>query len=81
MADQVKKLERLGISAVCLSLIKDEGQAKCVEEGVFSVVYGTPETFLKNERWRKMIASDLYGERTCAVAVHEAHVIKQWCVF
>ena len=38
IADQVKKLQTLGITAVSLSDIKDKKQIRMVEEGAFSVV-------------------------------------------
>ena len=77
MKDQVDNLKKLGISAVSLSDIKD-GQSKDLEEGQFAVVYGTPEASLNDERWRKMLSSDIYTAKLCAIAVDEAHVIKQW---
>ena len=77
MKDQVQKLRNLGISAVTLSDIEEE-DAKAVEKGVFSVVYGSPEAFLKIARWRKLLPSDVYRAKLCAIAVDEAHVIKQW---
>lgn len=77
MKDQVQKLRNLGISAVTLSDIEEE-DAKAVEKGVFSVVYGSPEAFLKIARWRKLLTSDVYRAKLCAIAVDEAHVIKQW---
>ena len=46
--------------------------------GFYSVVYATPESLLKNERWRRMLSSNLYQQKVCAIAVDEAHVIKQW---
>lgn len=77
MKDQVENLKKLGISAISLSNVKDE-EAKDVEEGHFVVVYGTPEALLNNERWRKMLSSDIYAAKLCAITVDEAHVIKQW---
>ena len=79
MKDQVSSLERLGISAVSLSDIKDE-EIKDIEKGKFSVVYGTPEAWLKCERWRKLLSSSIYNSKLCGIAVDEAHVIKQWLV-
>ena len=55
-----------------------EDSIKDVENGRFSVVYATPDALLLNERWRSMLAGPLYSTRLCAVAVDEAHVIKQW---
>ena len=80
--DQINNLQNLGISALSLSALKGdeeglEDSIKEVENGRFSVVYATPEASLLNERWRSMLASPLYSTRVCAVAVDEAHVIKQ----
>ena len=77
MKDQVENLKKLGITAISLSNVKDE-EAKDVEEGHFVVVYGTPEASLNNECWRKMLLSGIYAAKLCAIAVDEAHVIKQW---
>ena len=55
-----------------------EDSIKDVENGRFSVVYVTPDALLLNERWRSILAGPLYSTRLCAVAVDEAHVIKQW---
>lgn len=79
MRDQVSILRGLGISAVSLSDIKDE-EIKDIEKGNFSVVYGSPEAWLKCERWRKLLSSSVYRLKLCGVAVDEAHVIKQWLV-
>jgi len=49
MKDQVDKLANLGILAASLSEISEEN-AKGVVEGRFSIVYGSPEAWLKNER-------------------------------
>ena len=45
MEDQVDKLRKLVISAVFLSDIKDE-EIKEVDEGCFSLVYGSPKAWL-----------------------------------
>ena len=46
MKDQVEKLTSLGISAISLSEIDNE-KVKGVEKGAFSIVYGSPEAWLK----------------------------------
>jgi superfamily II DNA helicase RecQ len=43
-----------------------------------AIVYATPEGLLKSERWRHMLTNKVYREKLCAIAVDEAHVIKQW---
>ena len=77
MKDQVANLTKLGIPAVSLSIIKAE-DANCVEEGHFKVIYGSPECWLNNDRWRKVFSSHIYISKLCAIAVDETHVIKQW---
>ena len=52
MKDQATKLENIGIPAVTLSDISEENM-RVVERGAFSVVYGSPEAWLKIDRWRK----------------------------
>ena len=77
MKDQVRHLRSIGISSVSLSDL-EEGEAEKVEKAEYSVVFGTPESFLRNERWREVLSSPVYLEKLCCVAVDEAHVIKQW---
>ena len=71
MKDQVANLTKLGIPAVSLSDIKAEHDNR-VEEGHLKVVYGSPECWLNNDRWRKVFS------KLCAITVDEAHAIKQW---
>ena len=58
MKDQATMLANIGIPAVTLSDISEEN-IKVVERGAFSVVYESPEAWLKIDRWRKW--SDLYS--------------------
>ena len=46
-----------------------------VEHGAFSIVYGTPEAWLKNERGRDMLRNSVYSEKLYAIAIDEAHVL------
>ena len=77
MKDQVESHQKLSIPAVSLSNIADR-LARALEEGRYKVIYGTPKTWWNNERWRKMLSSDIYTSKLCAIAVDEAHIIKQW---
>ena len=52
LKDQATKLANIGIPAVTLSDISEENM-KVVERGAFSIVYGSPEAWLKIDRWRK----------------------------
>ena len=50
--DQATKLANIGIPTVTLSDISEENVG-VVDRGAFSVVYGSPEAWLKIDRWRK----------------------------
>lgn len=76
--DQIERLQQLGISATSLMDVKNESDYGNVEKGYFSIIYTTPETIVRSERWRRMLSSDVYSKNLCAIAVDEAHVVKQW---
>ena len=78
MKDQVCSLSLLGVSATSLSDISSAADIKKVENGEFSIVYGSPESWLGDIRWRRMLASETYKSHVRAVAVDEAHVICHW---
>ena len=77
MEDQVKYLRSLGLSAINISSNIEVDRAK-IEKGEYSIVYGSPEAWLMNERWRCMLSNDVYSRKLCAVAVDEAHVLRHW---
>ena len=52
MKDQATKLENIGIPTVTLSDISEENMG-VAERGAFYDVYGSPEAWLKIDRWRK----------------------------
>ena len=76
MKDQGESLQKLGIPAVSLSDIADRW-ARALKDGWYRVVYGTLEAWLKNEHWSKMLSTDIYTSKLCAITVDEAHIIKQ----
>ena len=62
MEDQVSHLKELGLKAANISSLED-GDRTRVENGEYSLVYGSPEA---------------YSKKLCAIAVDEAHVVRQW---
>ena len=53
--DQINNLRGLGLSAVNIS--DPEVDSLRVEEGEYSIVYGSPEAWLTNERWPTMLSN------------------------
>ena len=78
MKDQVSRLNSLGISAISLSDVSSESEIRAVENGSYSIVYGSPESWLGETKWRKMLSSDIYQKSVRALTVDEAHVICHW---
>ena len=76
--DQVSLLLSLGISATSLNNEIPEADKRKVESGQYSIVYGSPESWLGDTRWRKMLTSETYKNLVRVVAVDEAHVINHW---
>lgn len=79
MQDQVKFLKSIGVTAEFIGEDQKDDTAKnAVENGDCQVVFGSPESLLSSERWRKMLSSTVYQERLCLIAVDEAHCISHW---
>lgn len=79
MQDQVSFLKSKGIRAAYIGEEQCEEHVKRdIEYGKFQIVYGSPESFLQNQRWRKMLATKVYRENVKLIAVDEAHCISHW---
>ncbi len=76
MEVQVKQLKDSGISACCLH---DEtvNQTELLS-GDFSIVFGTPEAWLRNENWQKTLRSPTYQKRVLLLVADKAHCVPNW---
>ena len=52
-----------------------------ITEGRYQIVFFTPESLLRNQRWREMLCSDTYINNLVGLAVDEVHCVTKWCVF
>ena len=80
MKDQVSRLNSCGITAIALNEALSEDKIQALVNGEFSVVFGSPESWLNNDRWRQMVGNNVYKRSVRAVVVDEAHVISHWYV-
>ena len=48
-------------------------------EGRYQIVFFTPESLLRNQRWREMLCSDIYINNLVGLAVDEVHCVTKWC--
>jgi superfamily II DNA helicase RecQ len=78
MKDQVSYLSKINVPAAFVIADQDKNVLKDIENGKYSIVYGSPESMLSIDRWRKMLSSDVYQSRLIGIAVDEAHCVSNW---
>lgn len=69
----IRELQNRGISAASFS--REDVDENNLLKGAYSFVFGSPESFLQNEKWRNMLRSDVYQDRTFAIVADEVQVI------
>ncbi|KAL1268431.1 hypothetical protein QQF64_033794 [Cirrhinus molitorella] len=74
MEDQIKEAEKLGVTAGQLGVHDDRD----ILEGRFSLVFGSPESWLLNSKWRRMLTSSVYQQNIIGIVVDEVHVTYKW---
>ena len=81
MEDQVRFLQdHIGISAIALHDQSErlENKIRDVEDGIYSLVFASPECMLENNIWRKVLSSESFRDHCIGVVYDEAHVVAQW---
>lgn len=78
MKDQVSRLTSCGITAIALTEALSEDKIQALINGEFSIVFGSPESWLNNDRWRQMVGNNIYKRGVRAVVVDKAHVVSHW---
>ena len=73
LAPLVVEATRLGISAVKLGDNDDE-----IIHGRYQLVFGSPESWLLNPKWRDMLASLVYRQRLEGIVADEVHAAYKW---
>ena len=77
--DQIKHVnETFGISAAGIFDGQEEEIMRDIEDGVYSLLYTTPEGLLGNKRWRTLASSQTFREQCVAIVVDVAHCLVQW---
>ena len=79
MKDQVKIInESFGISVAAIYEGQDNEILKNIDDGVYSIVYTSPEAFLASKRWRSLASSSSFREGCVAIVIDEAHCLVHW---
>ena len=70
-------LRRKEVTAASINISSfTEKKATLIEKGKVSVVFGSPEVWIKIERRRAMLGNSVYSNKLYALAIDEAHVIR-----
>ena len=78
MEDQVDDLGNVGISAIAVEDKTDPEFVQMIKNGVFMVVYRSPECALSTTTWKEIFNDICFREKLDGVAVDEDHCIPQW---
>ena len=73
--DQVAYLRRKEVTAASISSCTEK-KATLIEKGKVSVVFDSPEVWIKIECQRAMLGNSVYSNKLYALAIDEAHVTR-----
>ena len=75
MLEQVDRLNKLGFRAVHITGDTDR---EAVINGYYNFVFGSPEMFVGESKWREIFRNPLFTARHQLIVVDEAHTVIQW---
>lgn len=79
MHDQIKYVNtQTGLSAAGIFKGQDQSVLADIENGMYSIVYASPESVLSSSRWRHILSGSRFADCCIGIAIDEAHCIKQW---
>ena len=80
MEDQCNRMKEIGISSIAFLYenSEDDSILKDVREGVYSLVYASPECLLRKNAWRRILCSHEFRDHCIGVAYDEVHIIAHW---
>ena len=76
----VEYLGNVGISAIAVEDNTAPEFVQMIKNGVFMVVYCSPECALSTTTWKEIFDDSCFREKLVGVAVDEDHCIPQWYV-
>ena len=75
---QVSSLSERGVKACYITAEQHDEIVKGVVQGLYQLVYFTPEMLLGSKKWRKVLLSSVYSSCLRAFIVDEAHAVAKW---
>ncbi|CAH1276718.1 Hypp9406 [Branchiostoma lanceolatum] len=78
--DQVVEAQQFGVSAVSLCNASPSSERRILE-GKFQLMFGNPETFVLDPKWRDMLQSTVFQNNLVGIVVDEAHQTPNWYAY
>ena len=76
---QASSFTSRGLSAAYVTgQSEKEDMKRAVQQGIYRLVFFSPELLITSRRWGKVLSSDVYNDRLKAFVVDEAHCVKKW---
>ena len=76
---QVEELNlKNGIKTVNLGNVIDVKLETHVGNGSYNFLLGTPEVWIKHEKWLQIIGTDTYKKKVLFITADEAHCVPKW---
>ena len=63
---------------LCIWLSGDDADENAIINGEFSIVFASPESIVKNQKWREMLRGKIYQKNLFGIVTDEVHVIPKW---
>jgi len=76
--DQVKYLRSLGLKAVFVGENAETDQSIIEGSAEIDLLYGSPESFVGDDKFRGMFSNDFFRKNAVAVVCDEVHTVVHW---
>lgn len=76
--DQVSYLRSLGFKATFIGESNENDERICAGIPAVDFVYGSPESFVGDEKYRRMFSNQFYRRNVAAVVCDEVHTVVHW---
>ena len=74
MQDQIREANRLGLTAFQLGVHAESD----ILSGRGQLIFGSPEQWMLNKKWRDMLSSDAFKDNIMGIVVDEVHLTYKW---
>ncbi|XP_062574182.1 uncharacterized protein LOC134236018 [Saccostrea cucullata] len=74
MKEQTERLSKLGFTSTYIG--RDPSEEDAINEGYFQFIFGSPEAFVGERKWRDAVSN--LRDKIKVIVVDEAHTVVQW---